>query len=127
MIRILLVIASVILIAGCSSPAPAPAKATPPKTVTVTQPAPPAPQVILPPEFPDVLKRLAAVEGKLTMLESSQKYYIPQSVTDSLKKQQAQIDALASLKYEVSTIRTDLESVKARLSAIEARLTAVGH
>jgi hypothetical protein len=118
MYKAILIIALGMLM-GCSSPPPAPAPVPPTtKTITMTQPAP---QMILPPDFPDVLKRLAVVEGKILMVESNQKLAIPQLVTDSLKKQQAQIDALVSLKYDIEAIKFDLTSIKARLVVIEAK------
>lgn len=125
MIRVLLVIASILLLTACSSPAPAPAP-LPPKTVVVTQPAPPAPQVIIPPGFTEVLQRLSAVEGKLTMLESALKVF-NQNIPESLKGMQAQIDMYANMKYDLQTIKMDLENIRGRLSAIETRLTAAGH
>lgn len=121
MIRILLVVVSMLLLMACSPKATAtPAKTTPPKTVTITQAAP-APQVILPPEFPDVLQRLSAVEGKLIMVESSQKT-LAQNVATSLAKSQSQVNVYNSYQYEIDTLKSDLNAIKARLSVIETKL-----
>ena len=115
-----IIVACLVVLVGCASSAPTPTP-LPPKTVVVTQAeaAPPAPQVVIPPGFTEALQRLAAVEGKVTMLESSLKLS-SQNTPASLKNMQVQIDAYAGYKY-------DMDTIKARLAVIEARLTAAGH
>ena len=143
----IVILACLVLLVGCSSPAqavntpkpvvkapstvaptPAPAGGAqlatkPAAQAAVSPPAAPAPvpAPAIPNDLVDVLKRLSAVEGKVTMLESNLKLF-SQNTPASLKNMQAQIDAYAGYKYDIDTIKSDLASIKARLVVIEAKL-----